>query len=954
MKFIYLPALITSFVGFLSVQVCSDSLAATTNLKPVNLRTEYKTNPVIDTEKPRLSWELTSTIRGQKQTAYQIMVASSAAFLAADKADLWDSNKQTSNATNQIEYAGKDLISGAVCYWKVRSWDKNGQASAWSVAASWTMGLLTKADWKADWIGNDLTALGKGKTYHLPPAPFFRKDVQLKAPIRRARLFVSSLGLYEFHINGKRIGNDYFTPGWTDYNKRVYYQTYDVTADVKAGKNALGAIVADGWYAGYLGYALLVGNPVVKNFYGDVPLLKAQLDIEYANGTKETVATDQTWKTNHGPIIEADILNGETYDARLEFRNWNQPGFDDSAWKSSRVYPDKAARQLQAYPGNPVQVFGELKAKSVTPKAGGKYLFDLGQNFAGVVRLKVKGNKGDTIRLRFGEVLFPNGEIMTENLRKARAIDTYILKGAKEGETWTPRFTYHGFQYVEVAGFRTAPPLDAITGIVLTSATPESGSFETDSKLVNKLYQNIVWTQRSNYFDVPTDCPQRDERLGWTGDAQAYIESATFNNDIAAFFTKWLVDLNDAQRADDAYPLYAPAPNVRKTDTYSPGWSEAGIICPYTIYKTYGDTRVIRNFWPNMVAYLNFLEQKSKKTYVYKEASFEEISPKGGFGDWLSVGKKTPPDMLATMYYGYVASMMAEMAGAIGKPDESARYSTIFDKIKQAFLNHYADATGKFKTNSAAYGDGDGYVDGQMGFEGHTQTAYANAIYMQMLKPDQTQKAGNWLVDLIRANNNKLSTGFLGVKPLLPALSITGHSDEAYRLLLNTDYPSWGFEVINGANTVWERWNSYIKGKGFENNAGMNSFNHYAFGSVNEWLFEHAAGLKVGEAGYRTFTVKPDIASEGLNTVKARYQSINGKIESSWRKNGRQLTLSVTVPVNTVADVFIPTTNPDKVMEGNKKINANPYVKVKSVKDGYVQLEVGSGVYRFSVANAVN
>jgi len=948
MKFIYLPALITSFVGFLSVQVCSDSLAATTNLKPVNLRTEYKTNPVIDTEKPRLSWELTSTIRGQKQTAYQIMVASSAAFLAADKADLWDSNKQTSNATNQIEYAGKDLISGAVCYWKVRSWDKNGQASAWSAAASWTMGLLTKADWKADWIGNDLTALGKGKTYHLPPAPFFRKDVQLKAPIRRARLFVSSLGLYEFHINGKRIGNDYFTPGWTDYNKRVYYQTYDVTADVKAGKNALGAIVADGWYAGYLGYALLVGNPVVKNFYGDVPLLKAQLDIEYANGTKETVATDQTWKTNHGPIIEADILNGETYDARLEFRNWNQPGFDDSAWKSSRVYPDKAARQLQAYPGNPVQVFGELKAKSVTPKASGKYLFDLGQNFAGVVRLKVKGNKGDTIRLRFGEVLFPNGEIMTENLRKARAIDTYILKGAKEGETWTPRFTYHGFQYVEVAGFRTAPPLDAITGIVLTSATPESGSFETDSKLVNKLYQNIVWTQRSNYFDVPTDCPQRDERLGWTGDAQAYIESATFNNDIAAFFTKWLVDLNDAQRADDAYPLYAPAPNVRKTDTYSPGWSEAGIICPYTIYKTYGDTRVIRNFWPNMVAYLNFLEQKSKKTYVYKEASFEEISPKGGFGDWLSVGKKTPPDMLATMYYGYVASMMAEMAGAIGKPDESARYSTIFDKIKQAFLNHYADATGKFKTNSAAYGDGDGYVDGQMGFEGHTQTAYANAIYMQMLKPDQTQKAGNWLVDLIRANNNKLSTGFLGVKPLLPALSITGHSDEAYRLLLNTDYPSWGFEVINGANTVWERWNSYIKGKGFENNAGMNSFNHYAFGSVNEWLFEHAAGLKVGEAGYRTFTVKPDIASEGLNTVKARYQSINGKIESSWRKNGRQLTLSVTVPVNTVADVFIPTTNPDKVMEGNKKINANPYVKVKSVKDGYVQLEVGSGVYRFT------
>lgn len=954
MKINYLPALLLFIIGFLSVPVCSDSLAATTDLKPVNLRTEYKTNPVIDTGKPRLSWELTSTVRGQKQTAYQIMVASSAALLASGKADLWDSDKQTGNATNQIEYAGKDLTSRTVCFWKVRSWDKNGQVSAWSTTARWEMGLLNKSDWKADWIGNDLTALGKGKTYHLPPAPFFRKDVQLKASIKRARLFVTSLGLYEFHINGKRIGTDYFTPGWTDYNKRVYYQTYDVTGNVKTGNNALGAIVADGWYAGYLGYALLVGNPVVKNFYGNVPLLKAQLEIEYTNGSTETVATDQTWKTNHGPIVEADILNGETYDARREFQNWSQPGYNDSAWKSSRVYPDKPERQLQAYPGNPVQVFGELKAKSVTPKADGKYLFDLGQNFAGVVRLRVKGNKGDTIRLRFGEVLFPNGNIMTENLRKARAIDTYILKGAKEGETWTPRFTYHGFQYVEVAGFRTAPSLDAITGIVLTSATPEAGSFETDSKLVNKLYKNIVWTQRSNYFDVPTDCPQRDERLGWTGDAQAYVASATFNNDIAAFFTKWLVDLNDAQRADNSYPIYAPAPSVRKTDTYSPGWSEAGIICPYTIYKTYGDTRVIRTFWPNMVAYLDFLEQKSQNTYVYKEASFEEISPKGGFGDWLSVGKKTPPDMLATMYYGYVASMMAEMASAIGKPAESARYSAVFDKIKQAFLNHYTDATGKFKTNSAAYGDGKGYVDGEMGFEGHTQTAYANAIYMQLLKPEQTQKAGNWLVDLIRANDNKLSTGFLGVKPLLPALSITGHSDEAYRLLLNTDYPSWGFEVINGANTVWERWNSYIKGKGFENNAGMNSFNHYAFGSVNEWLFEHAAGLKVGEPGYRTFTIKPDIAKEGLYFVKARYQSINGNIESLWRKNGKQLTLSVTVPVNTVADVFIPTSDPDTILEGNKRLNANPFVRVKAVKDGYVQLEVGSGVYRFAVSNAVN
>ncbi len=483
---------------------------------------------------------------------------------------------------------------------------------------------------------------------------------------------------------------------------------------------------------------------------------------------------------------------------------------------------------------------------------------------------------------------------------------------------------------------------------MLTSATPEAGTFTTDNKMVNQLYQNIVWTQRSNYFDVPTDCPQRDERLGWTGDAQTYVQSATFNNDIAAFYTKWLVDLNDAQRADKSYPIYAPAPNVRKTDTYSPGWSEAGIICPYTIYKTYNDTRIIRAFWPNMVAYLDFMARKTDGNVIYKEASFEDISPKGGFGDWLSVGKKTPPDMLATMYYAYVTSMMAEMATAIGKSDEATAYEASFTKIRQAFLAHYADETGKFKTNAAAYGDGEGYVDGQMGFDGHTQTAYANAIYMHLLNTDQTAKAGNRLVDLIRGNDNKLATGFLGVKPLLPALSTTGHSDEAYKLLLSTEYPSWGFEVVNGANTIWERWNSYVKGKGFENNAGMNSFNHYAFGSVNEWLFEHAAGLQVGEPGYRTFIVRPEIAETGINAVKATYHSINGLLSTAWKKTGKMTELIVTVPANTKATVFIPVINSGKILEGGKPLKSGSAIRVNERSNGYQQVELGSGTYQFT------
>jgi alpha-L-rhamnosidase len=937
------------FLSFLALAssvftACNGSYA---DLAPVNLRTEYKISPVIDVKTPRLSWELKSKSRGQVQSAYQILVASSPELLEEGKSDLWDSGQVSSNATNQVEYSGQPLQSRTGCYWQVRSWDRDGKPGDWSPVATWEMGLLDKSDWQAGWIGNDLTALGKGEVYHLPPSPFFRHEAELNSGIKRARLYVTSLGLYEFQINGKRIGNDYFTPGWTDYDKRVYYQTYDITSLLGEGKNAFGAILADGWYAGYLGYALLVKNPVVRGFYGDVPLLKAQIEVEYSNGQKEVIATDQTWKTNHGPILEADILNGETYDANLEFDNWSSPGFDDSNWKNSSEYPDKPERKTECYPGNPIQVFKELKAKSVTARAGGKYIFDLGQNFAGIVRLKVKGNKGDVITLKFGEMLFPNGDIMTENLRKARATDTYILKGSPEGETWTPRFTYHGFQYVEVSGFLTEPTTDAITGIVLTSATPLVGSLETDSKMVNQLYHNIVWTQRSNYFEVPTDCPQRDERLGWTGDAQAYIHSATFNNDISAFYAKWLVDLNDAQRADHSYPLYAPAPNVRATDTYSPGWSEAGIICPYTIYKTYGDTRVIRQFWPNMVAYLKFMETKTNGEYVYRERSFEDISPKGGYGDWLSVGKKTPPDLLASIYFAYCASLMQEMALAINEKADAEYFGSVFQKARQAFTSHYTDGAGRFQTDAAAYGNGDGYIDGALGFDGHTQTAYANAIYMNMLNPENEMKAGNFIKELIIANDGKLSTGFLGVKPLLPALSATGHTDEAYKLLLSEEYPSWGFEVVNGANTIWERWNSYIKGRGFENNAGMNSFNHYAFGSVNEWMFGNMAGIKADQPGYRTFIIKPEIATEGINYVKATYHSINGEIVSSWKKEGNQISLQISIPVNTMASVFIPAISQDKVLENGHAVANSQYLNIKGFANGYLNLEVGGGVYQF-------
>ncbi|MBX2923273.1 MAG: family 78 glycoside hydrolase catalytic domain [Chitinophagaceae bacterium] len=924
-------------------------------LRAVNLRVEYKTNTFVDVEKPRFSWELQSAVNNQVQIAWQILVASSVALLNDEKADVWNSGKVSSDMNYQVEYGGKPLSSDKNYYWKVRSWDAQGNPGAWSQPAYWHTALMQQSDWKASWIGFDVNNLSTDKTYHLPPSPYLRKESSVTGAVKKATLYVTALGLYEFYINGKRIGEDYFAPGWTDYNKRVYYNAYDVTGHLKAGKNALSASLATGWYAGYLGYALLVGSPTKYAFYGKVPMLKAQLEIEYANGKKETIVTDQSWKASTGGIREADILNGETYNGGLEPVGWKNAGYNEAGWQPVQVFADKASLPLRLYPGNPVKIIEEITPVSIDEREKGRYVVNLGQNFSGVIKLTVKGKIGDSVIIKYGEMLHTNGEVMTENLRRARGTDTYILKGDPKGETWMPRFTYHGFQYVEIRGLRNKPSVNDIKGIVMSSATPQTGSFVTDNAVLNQLYKNIIWTQRSNYFDIPTDCPQRDERLGWTGDAQVYMRSAAYNNDIAAFHTKWITDLNDAQWANGTYPVYAPIPSengvatIRASDTYSPGWAEAGIVCPYNIYKMYGDTRVIEESWPYMVKYMKFLEDRSKGNYFFAEASFEDINPKGGFGDWLSVGKKTPPDMLATMYYNYCALLMAEMAKAIHNEKDAAWYAEVSEKIKAGFAKHYIDADGRLKTNAAAYGNGQGYVDGSLGFSGHTQTAYANAIYMQILSGENFEKAGVYLRDLVKENNNQLATGFLGFKPLLPALSASGNSNVAYTLIKDTAYPSLGFEVVNGSTTIWERWDSYIKGEGFRHNASMNSFNHYAFGAVCEWMFQNMAGIQPVDAGFKTFIIKPEVDPAGIGSVTAEYKSINGLIRSSWKKSGDQIKQEVTIPVNTRATVFVKG-NPEHIAVSGKKLQSINDIRVEGFANGYTKLQLGSGSYQF-IAN---
>ena len=934
---IIVVVLLLLFVPFIST--CS---ILKKNIEVSRLRVEYKRNPVIDEMHPRLSWILESGDIGQKQTAYRILVATVPEKLSPGSADLWDSQKIYGDITYEIEYQGKPLKSGEICYWKVKSWDKDGNSSQWSRTAKWEMGLLDKAEWKAKWIGLNLNDLGKGSIYHLPPAPYLRKRININGKIKKARLYVSALGLYEFYINGQRIGNDYLTPGWTDYNKRVYYQTYDVTDNIQSGRNVLGSILSYGWYAGYIGYALLNHLPKVKGFYGDVPALIAQLKIEYDDGTSQTFITNKTWKANYGPIVESDILEGETYDARKEFKNWDKPRFNDSTWKQVEII-DTTWRNLECSPGVPVRITGTKKPRSIK-KFDDSYIFDMGQNFAGIVKLKTKGDTGDTIVIRYGEMLYPDGSLMTKNLRMARATDTYILKGDPEGEEWIPDFTYHGFQYVEVSGLKEKPDTGVITGLVLGSNTPIAGRFECSDSMVNKLYSNIVWTQRSNFVDIPTDCPQRDERLGWTGDAQVYVSSATLNMDIAAFYSKWLVDLNDSQLESGAYPFFAPSPAGFGSNSFSPGWMEAGIICPYQIYKTYDDTEVVDKFWPNMSRFMSFLEKRAKGKNYFPEGSFADISPKGGFADWLSIGKKTSPDMLATMYYGYCSSLMSEMAKAVGNIKEAEHYSLLFEKIKQAFLKHYVTPDGKLKCNEKAYGNGEGYVDGNRGFTGHTQTAYANAIYMNMLPDSLVPTAGKHLNQLIEENNGYLTTGFLGVKQLLPALSLTGYTETAYQLLLNRKYPSWGYEINNGATTIWERWDSYTKGKGFQD-AGMNSFDHYSFGSVCEWMFQYMAGIKSEGTAYKNIIIKPDIPKDKIKYVNASVNTMNGKIESSWKLEGEKLVMNIIIPVNTSAEIYIPTSDPGLIKINDSEMKKIPYLEIDKFENNLQVIKVRSGSY---------
>ncbi len=978
------------------------SVHAAAPLGAGHLRCEYKENPRgIDAAHPRLSWQLDSDTRGQRQTAYEILVARTPAALAAGHGELWDSGKILSSESTGREYGGSALLSGRQCWWKVRVWDKNGKRGLDSPPAFWQMGLLHPSDWQAQWIAAQTPRDVQQDGNNLPPCPYVRRTFTIKKPVQSATIFATARGLYELHLNGAKVGSAVLAPGWTDYHKRIEYQAYDVTSSLHPGANTVGAIIGDGWYSGYVGFSRQ------RNLYGSRPALRLQMDIAYTDGTHQIVASDGTWTGRTGPILYSDMLQGERYDARLKMAGWDTPQSRAAGWQpvstaeaslpaaqvsvtaplAALVHDNSlsvvAGNDLAGDPayntvkklrvdytlngvphtqtvgeketltipgpgetpgplvirravygalgtftgpvlmagtvGPPVRVTEYLPARKITQPTPGTYIVDIGQNMVGWARLKVQGPAGTQVQMRFGEVLNPDGTLYTTNLRSAHATDTYLCKGTGSTETFEPHFTFHGFRYVEVTGYPGTPKLDAITGCVVGSDMPLTGTFSCSSPLVNKLVHNINWGQRGNFLSVPTDCPQRDERLGWMGDAQIFARTATYNRDVAAFYENWMGCVENGQSAAGGFSDVSP--RIVDLNDGAPAWGDAGIIVPWTVYEAYGDTGIVRQHWEAMNRWMDYITSVNPDGLWMNRRNND-------FGDWLSISADTPKDVLATAYYAYDAELMAQMARAIGQTEDAARYDALFAHIKEAFNTAYVSSDGRVK--------------------GDTQTSYVLALRFDLLPKPLRPLAAQHLADNIAAKKNHLSTGFVGVGYLCPVLTKYGHNDTAYTLLQQTTFPSWGYSITQGATTIWERWDGYTQDKGFQD-PGMNSFNHYSLGSVGQWLYQDVAGIDTdpNQPGYKHILLHPHPGS-GLTQVHAAYDSIRGPIRSDWKLANGQLTWNVTIPANTTATAWVPTDDAEAVRERGQKITEASGITPVRTEAGCAVYELPSGTYHFT------
>ena len=875
-----------------------------------NLLTENKINPIgIDQTSPRFSWELKNDGRNISQIAYEIKL------IAPNRPKGWNSGKITSNQSVQIAYSGPALQSNEKYQWQVRIWDQSNQLSAWSNPASFQMGLLKADEWAAKWIQPGYIENDK-----LRSSPLLRKAFTSKKKIQSATAYITAHGLYEAYINGKRVGDAYLTPGWTAYNKRLQYQAFDVTNLIQSGKNAIAVALGSGWYRGIIGFD---NN---KNVYGKDIALLMQLQIVYTDGSVEKIGTDGTWKSSVGEIISAEIYNGETIDARQEKNGWKLSDYNDNDW-STVVLGKQSMTNLIATENELVkkhEVFHPVKILT-TPK--GEKVIDFGQNLVGWVTMKVKGKTGDKITISHAEVLDKQGNFYTENLRAAICQNTYILKG-KEEEFFEPHFTWQGFRYAKIEGYPGELNADNFSAVTLYSDMPQTGNLNTSNTLINQLQHNIQWGQNGNFLDVPTDCPQRDERLGWTGDAQAFSRTASFNRNVNSFFTKWLKDVAADQLPNGSIPFVVP--NVLGEGTAgATGWADVATIVPWNMYLAYGDKRILEQQYPSMKSWLAFMQSKSK----------DDLWNTGfHFGDWLfyrpfddNDGSSAVTDkyLIAQCFFAHTTQLLINTAKVLGKTEDIPLFESLLKKIKEAYLKEYVTGSGRLVSS--------------------TQTAYVLALEFDMLPESMRAQAATRLVENIKSYGNHLTTGFLGTPYLCEVLSRFGYTDMAYTLLLQESYPSWLYPVKMGATTIWERWNGIRTDGSFEP-ASMNSFNHYAYGAIGDWMYRVMVGIDtyVDGPGYQHIKIEPHIGGN-FTFASASLKTYYGTVSSGWKLNGGSILIDVVIPPNAHATVILPASSRNEITENGKALTED----IKTVASDHtaksIQLEIGSGKYQFEV-----
>jgi alpha-L-rhamnosidase len=871
------------------------------------LTVNYKTNPIgIDATDLRFGWKLKTQLRQILQKSFELKVALTQEDLLKNRNLVWQSGKVESDQSVHVAYKGSPIQSRQRYYWQVRVVDNQKNTSAWSEVQYFETGLLNTSEWTAKWIEAEEITDGK-----VGPVPTFFKSFAVGSAIKSARLYITAHGLYEAKLNGKKVTEHLLTPGWTTYTKRLQYQTYDVTSLLNTGENAAVVAVGDGWYRGFLEWNKK------RNWYGKEAGLLYQLEIIKADGSKQVINSDASWKSSFdGPIKAADIYNGETLDSRLDLPVTSK---SSTNWKGVRII-DASLDNLVAQEGPAVIRHEQFKPVKFIKTPKGENVVDFGQNLVGWVQVKVKGKKGDVIKINHAEVLDKEGNFYTDNLRGAQQETKYTLNG--EQQLLEPHFTFQGFRYIKIT---YSGKLDEsnLTAVAIYSDMAPTGFFTSSDKLVNQLQHNIQWGQKGNFVDVPTDCPQRDERLGWTGDAQVFFNTAAYNMNVAPFFKKWLNDLKADQYDNGKVPAVIPI--MKRANDGAAGWGDVATIIPWDYYKAYGDRQLLANQYASMAKWIDYISSVSDN-YLWNKSSH--------YGDWLFYtmaddrdGKAALTDkhLIAQAFYAASTQNVINAAEVLGNREDVAKYTALLKNVKEAFMKEYVTPSGRLVSSS--------------------QTAYVLALNFDLLPENLRAQAAKRLADNIASYKDHITTGFLGTPYICHVLSRFGYDDVAYKLLFQETYPSWLYPVKMGATTIWERWDG-IKPDGTFQATSMNSFNHYAYGAIGDWMYKRAAGLNIAEPGYKKIRIAPTPGGK-FTSVTAKLETLYGAAQSSWKIESGRFILDVTIPANTRAIVVLPNSVGAKVTESNTNTESLKYLKKRKDDSNNESFELGSGVYHF-------